>query len=131
MPAQNRSGFNAIDARREGNLNHFIHLHTRKNLLASPLSRLPTKSILKILVHAVDPEPEDIPWLPLTAIIHRLREISPSSLRLWSAVNFTLARFAKPFPEQCGFDSRVPFTTRSNSASGTDDGVEMLFGGGW
>lgn len=50
-----------IDARREGNLDNFIHLHRRKNLLAPPLSRVPTKSILKILVHAVDPEPEDIP----------------------------------------------------------------------
>ena len=42
-----------------------------------------------------------------------------SFLRLWSAVNFTPIRFAKPFLEQRDFDPRrVLFTIRSKSASG-------------
>ena len=57
-------------------------LFRNQNLLASPLLRLPTELVLKILEHAVEPDDESLPLprsgptlLVLTAICHELQNI--------------------------------------------------------
>lgn len=118
MPAQNGCGQEAIDARRESALHHLIHLRRWRNLFACPLFRLPTELILKIFVHAV--EFDDLFWLVITAICHRLREILVSSSRLWSAIDFGSPRLAKLFLERCKFNPNLLFITDSKIPRGTD-----------
>jgi hypothetical protein len=107
MPAQN--GRETIGVERESALHYLTNLR-RWNLLTSPLFRLPTEVILRIFAHTV--ELDDQSWLALTAICHRLREISISCSRLWGTVDFSSpVHVIKMFLERCNFDPHVFLAT--------------------
>ena len=87
----------ATDASTEYTLHPSIHLSRRRNLLASPLLRLPTELILKIFVHAVELDGDDDDsddnggdghgnhgqlLLIITVICHQLRETGIASPQL-------------------------------------------------
>ena len=113
MPAQTGNNTDALDASVESTLHPSIHLSWRRNLLASPLLRLPTELILKIFAHVIelddagdDNSRRPCGWtlLILTTICRQLREIGTMSPQLWSSVDFTSLPIAELFLERCKYD---------------------------
>ena len=88
-----------------------INFRRRRNLLTSPLFRLPTELILKIFERTIEiePEGESPALLVLTAVCHRLREIGIDTPQLWSTVDLTYPSLAELFLERCKYD---PHTLR-------------------
>jgi len=59
MPARSEHELDAVEASIESALHHVRHLRRRRNILASPLLRLPTELILKIVEHGIEPADDD------------------------------------------------------------------------
>ena len=125
MPALGGYDSEAIDATRETALRHLICLRRWRNLITSPLFRLPNELIVEIYMRAVDDN--DLRWLALTAICHRLREIFVSSPRLWGVVDFHFAHLAKLFLQRCNFDPRLISALDFGFASRGGIGREALW----
>ena len=104
----------AADASTEYTLHPSIHLSRRRNLLASPLLRLPTELILKIFAHAVELDGDNGDddddgnhgqlLLIITVICHQLRETGIASPQLWSTIDLTTPLIAELFLERCKYD---------------------------
>ncbi|KAF9779150.1 hypothetical protein BJ322DRAFT_1088797 [Thelephora terrestris] len=125
MPALSGYGLESVETIGEPAHRHAARLPRWKNLITSPLFRLPTELILKIYLHTVDDD--DLQWLALTAICHQLREIFISSPRLWGAVDFRSVSLTKLFLERCNFDPHLISVTDSSFASSTDVEREALW----
>ena len=114
VPDQSGHEPNAVDANTESTLHPSTHLSRRRNLLASPLFRLPTELILKIFAHAIDNDDDGHgdshdnhgpSLLTLTAICHQLREAGIASPQLWGTIDLTTAPLiAELFLERCKYD---------------------------
>jgi len=106
MPTQSRHESGVVDASVESTLHRSIQLSRRRNLLASPLLRLPTELILKIFVHAIGSDDDDRGplLLDLTAVCHQLRETGMASPQLWCTVDLTTPLIAEVFLERCKYD---------------------------
>jgi len=75
--------------------NVFVHLkklHYLKNRLRSPLLRLPTETVIRILSYIME---DYSAWCSIFKTCHRLREIIHSATELWSNVDLSHARTAR------------------------------------
>jgi len=145
MSAQSGHELNVADASIDSTLHRSVHLCRRRNLLASPLPRLPTELILKIFVHVTELDGDDgddddggygddddggyghgfdcdnhAPSLfVLTAICHQLRKIGIASSQLWSIVDLTTPPIAELFLERCKYDPHtlIKFPSLSENLS--------------
>lgn len=87
-------------------------LPRQRNLIASPLLRLPTELIFKIFRHAIgldnDEEDDENPslWegslslLALVSTCHKLREVGITTPRLWSTNDLSVPAVAELFLER-------------------------------
>ena len=108
MPAQSGHDTDAVDAGVESMLLPSIHLSRRRNLIASPLLRLPTELVFEIFVHCFNyRHRHDRSLFVLTAICHQLREIGTASPQLWTSVDFATLPIAKLFLERCKYNPRT------------------------
>jgi len=115
MPAQSGDDTDAVD----GSIESTLHPSRRRNLLASPLLRLPTELVLEVFAHVIElydngynfdddyRRPHDRTLFVLTAICHQLREVGITSPRLWSSVDFTTIPIAELFLERCNYDPHI------------------------
>ena len=109
MPDQSGDELAMVDNSTESDLHRSIHLSRRRNLLASPLLRLPIELILEIFAHAIELDDDENRGplrllLVLTAICHQLRETGSASPQLWSTVDLTTPLIAEVFLERCRYD---------------------------
>ena len=109
MSTQSGHELGVVDVGVGSTLHCPVHLSRRRNLLASPLLRLPTELILKIFTHAIEPDGDEdddhsLLLLVLTAICHQLREMGIASPQLWSTVDLTTPLIAEVFLERCNYD---------------------------
>ena len=108
-----------------------INLRRRRNLLTSPLFRLPTELILKIFELAIEIEPEKkMPVaFTLTAVCHQLREIGIASPQLWDTVDLTYPSLAELLLERCKYDPRVLVMSRGRGSLIRREAVWEQLGG--
>lgn len=128
MITQDEHDLDTVDPNAESTLHRPIHLRRRRNLLASPLLRLPTELILKVFKHAINfwagmspPYDDSASPLTLTAICHQLREVGITFPQLWSTVNFTTPSITELFLERCEYDPHILLATESQSTSRTSN----------
>jgi len=124
VPNQSEHEQDAVDAAIESTLRRSIHLSRCRNLLSSPLLRLPTELILNIFTHMIErDEGDDDDYddnsdyndgdghgnytqslLIITAVCHQLRETGIASPQLWGTVDLTTPPIAELFLERCKYD---------------------------
>jgi len=119
MSAETRHDLDAIDSGTESALHHSVHPIRRRNLLTSPLLRLPTELTLKIFVCAIEIESDENRPVPLvlTAICHKLREIGVASSKLWDIVDLVTPPIAELFLKRCNYDPHTLKRTQTTSES--------------
>lgn len=105
MPAHE---LQTMDAERETVLLNPIHLRRQRNLLVSPLFRLPFELILEIFLFAVQLSYCG-DWVTHTAICHRVREMLIHSPLPWRIIHVGSVPLAKLFLERCNFDPHTLF----------------------
>src|ERR1700753_3056548 len=112
MSTQGEDGFVTVEADTESSPQQFYH---RRNLVTSPLLRLPAELIIKIFEHVVERDNHNppSPWeirpalLVLTAVCQELRNIGITIPRLWGTVDLTIPPLAELYLQRCNYDPHI------------------------